>query len=194
MALAHGLLRSLADDTGFAGKTALSKDTESNIVTPSRCGRLAARPRPSVLDRRQHPAGARLATFTAVKTLARHLLLTCGWLSLGVGALGLLVPVLPTAPFVLLAAACFLRSSERLHHWLISHPTFGCHVEDYLAGRGLQARTKVVALTTLWMSVLASAYFFVPLLAVDLLLIAIAASVSVYLLRLPTCELRKEHS
>jgi len=124
----------------------------------------------------------------------RHLLLACGWLSLGIGAIGLFVPVLPTAPFVLLAAACFLRSSERLHRWLVSHPTFGCHVEDYLAGRGLQARTKAVALATLWLSTLASAYFFVPLLAVDLLLITIAAAVSVYLLRLPTCQLREERA
>lgn len=101
--------------------------------------------------------------------------------------MGLLVPVLPTAPFVLLAAACFLRSSERLHRWLVSHPVFGRHVADFLAGRGLRWRTKTVALVTLWASVLASAILFVPLLLVDLLLVAVAGAVSVYLLRLPTC-------
>lgn len=119
--------------------------------------------------------------------LRRHLLLACGWAFLGLGALGLALPVLPTAPFVLLAAACFMRSSERLHGWLVGHQVFGRHIRDYLAGRGLQSRTKTVALTTLWASVLASVVFVVPHLAVDLLLIAIAAAVSVYLLRLPTC-------
>lgn len=122
-----------------------------------------------------------------MRIVVRHLLLELGWAFLGIGAVGMVVPVLPTAPFVLLAAACFLHSSERLHGWLISHPTFGRHISDFLAGRGLQARTKLVALTTLWLSVLASAYFFVPLLAIDLLLVTIALAVSVYLLRLPTC-------
>lgn len=97
------------------------------------------------------------------------------------------IPVLPTAPFILLAAACFMRSSKRLHGWLVTHPTLGCHIEDYQAGRGLQARTKLVALTTLWASVLFSAYFFVPLLAADVGLVVIAGAMTVYILRLPTC-------
>lgn len=122
-----------------------------------------------------------------MRTLTRHLLLALGWISLALGAVGLAVPVLPTAPFVLLAAACFMRSSERLHGWLVRHPLFGCHIEDYLAGRGLRAKTKFVALLTLWASVAASAALFVPLLLVDLLLIAIAAGVTLYIMRLPTC-------
>jgi uncharacterized membrane protein YbaN (DUF454 family) len=123
----------------------------------------------------------------ASRTAVRYVLLACGWLALGLGAVGIFVPVLPTAPFVLLAAACFMRSSERLHRWLVEHPTFGSHISDYLAGDGLKRRTKVVALTTLWASVAVSTVFFVPLLVADLLIIAIAAGVSVYILRLPTC-------
>jgi uncharacterized membrane protein YbaN (DUF454 family) len=123
-----------------------------------------------------------------VVRLRRHLLLACGWLALGLGALGVVVPVLPTAPFVLLAAACFLRSSERLHRWLVTHPVFGCHIEGYLAGRGLARRTKIVALATLWLSALASVVFFVPLLVADVLIVLVASAVSFYLLRLPTCR------
>ena len=118
--------------------------------------------------------------------LKRRLLFVCGWTALGLGIVGLAVPVLPTVPFVLLAAWCFLRSSERWHQWLVSHPVFGRHIADYLAGRGLRAPTKVVALATLWASVLLSVVVFVPLLMIDVLLLAIAAAVSVYLLRLPT--------
>lgn len=121
-------------------------------------------------------------------SIARHTLLAAGWASLGLGALGLAVPVLPTAPFVLLAAACFMRSSERLHAWVVSHPLFGHHIEDYLAGRGLRARTKAVALTTLWGSVIASVVLWVPLLVIDLAIVATAAAVSAYVLRLPTCS------
>lgn len=130
----------------------------------------------------QHPRYGRF-----MRLLGRHLLLACGWIALGLGAIGLFVPVLPTAPFVLLAAACFLRSSARLHAWLVSHPTFGCHIEDYLAGRGLRARTKALALATLWASVFFSVLALVPHRVVEVALLLIAAAVSLYLLRLPTC-------
>jgi hypothetical protein len=122
------------------------------------------------------------------RPLVRYALLGCGWVALGLGALGLLVPVLPTAPFVLLAAACFMRSSERLHDWLVQHPTFGVHIRDYLAGRGLRLRTKVVALVTLWGSVTVSVIAFVPIHYADVAIVLIAAAVSVYLIRLPVCE------
>lgn len=122
-----------------------------------------------------------------MRALTRYLLLALGWLSLGAGAVGLVLPVLPTAPFVLLAAACFMRSSERLHRWVVSHRVLGCHIEDYLAERGLRAKTKAVALLTLWASVIASTIWFVPAAVVDAVLVAIAAGVSLYILRLPTC-------
>jgi hypothetical protein len=114
-------------------------------------------------------------------------LLGCGWLSLALGLVGMALPVLPTAPFVLLAAACFLRSSSAMHRWLVEHPRFGVHIRDYLAGRGLRRRSKAVALVTLWASVALSTLVFVPLLAIDVAIVATAAAVSVYILRLPTC-------
>lgn len=114
------------------------------------------------------------------------ILLACGWTSLGLGVVGLAVPVLPTVPFVLLAAACFVRSSERCHRWLVTHPVFGRHVADYEAGRGVARRVKIVALATLWASVLLSVLLIVPLLAADVVLLAVAAAVTVYILRLPT--------
>jgi len=100
----------------------------------------------------------------------------------------MLLPVLPTAPFVLLAAACFMRSSERLHRWLVGHPTFGVHIRDYLAGRGLRGRTKAVALLTLWASVALSVLVLVPLPLVDAAILVVAAGVTAYIWRLPTCS------
>lgn len=117
----------------------------------------------------------------------RHLLLACGWLSLALGTIGLVLPVMPTTPFVLLAAACFLRSSTRLHTWLVGHPVFGKHIADYLAGRGLGPRTKVIAIATLWGSIALSIWL-VEIIWVEVLLVSIAVAVSVYLLRLPTAR------
>ena len=91
-----------------------------------------------------------------MRRLTPHVLLVCGWIALGLAVVGIVLPVLPTVPFVLLAAACFLRGSERWHTWLVSHPVFGPHISDYLAGRASRPRTKVVALITLWASVLLS--------------------------------------
>jgi len=125
----------------------------------------------------------------AVKTtaLTRLALMGCGWLALGLGVVGMVLPILPTAPFVLLAAACFMRSSRRLHAKLVEHPALGIHVRDYLAGRGLQRRTKVAAFASLWVSVSVSVTLFTPR-AVSVALVTIAALVTLYIARLPTCE------
>jgi hypothetical protein len=79
-----------------------------------------------------------------------------------------------------------MRSSERCHRWLVTHPVFGRHVADYEAGRGVARRVKIVALATLWASLLLSVLLFVPLLAADVVLLAVAAAVTVYILSLPT--------
>ncbi len=121
-----------------------------------------------------------------MRPLTQRVLFACGWAALGLGVVGVVVPVLPTVPFVLLAAACFLRSSPRWHGWLVTHPVFGRHIADYLAGRGLRPRAKILALATLWTSVLLSVTLFVPVFALDVLLTGTAAAVSVYILRLPT--------
>ncbi len=123
-----------------------------------------------------------------MRTVTRYLLLLCGWTAFTLGAIGAIFPVLPTTPFMLVAAACFLRSSERLHRWLLTHPKYGPQVRDYFAGKGLRRSTKWVAIGTMWASILASIAFFVPFFWIDLLLIVIAVSVTLYLVGLPTSE------
>lgn len=117
----------------------------------------------------------------------RYVLLAIGWVSLGFGFAGMFMPILPTTPFVLLAAAIFLRTSESLHAWLISHKRFGPYIDDYLQGRGLTKGTKTIALLTLWGSVLFSIWRFVDFTPARIAMIVVAAAVSVYLLQLPTC-------
>jgi hypothetical protein len=75
----------------------------------------------------------------------RLVFLGLGWLFVGLGALGIPLPVLPTTPFLLLAAACFARSSTRLHRWLLASPLFGPIIRHWHATRTIPARAKVSA-------------------------------------------------
>ena len=99
-------------------------------------------------------------------------------------------PGLPTGP----SCSWRRRALSRLgqaYRWLVSHPDFGPHITDYLAGKGLRPRAKVTALATLWASVLLSVLVFIPLLAADVVVLAIAGAVSAYILRLPTNRTRR---
>ena len=117
--------------------------------------------------------------------MIRLLLLTVGWLSVGLGVLGIFLPVLPTTPFLLLAAACFMRSSQRFYRWLTHHRHLGPWVRDYLNGQGIPRRAKAYAIGLMWLSILFSAYL-VPVAWVRVLLLISASLVSLYILRLPT--------
>jgi uncharacterized membrane protein YbaN (DUF454 family) len=108
------------------------------------------------------------------------------WNTLGLFALllagaGVLLPLLPTTPFLLLASACFVQGSPRLHHWLHSNRVLGGYIRDFKEKRGIPLRSKIVALVALWASILFSAYR-VRFVSLKLLLIAIAVGVSIYLL------------
>lgn len=117
--------------------------------------------------------------------LLRPLLAAAGLLATVLAVLGIFLPLLPTVPLLLLAAACFARSSERFHGWLLGHPQLGPLIRDYLAGQGMPLRAKIVALTMIWISIPVSVLLFIPLLWVKVLLIGIGLAITVYLLRLP---------
>ncbi len=75
----------------------------------------------------------------------RVLWLIAGWLSMLLGIIGIFLPLLPTTPFVLLAAYCFARGSERWEHWLLNHPRFGPMVRDWRTRRAVPLRAKQLA-------------------------------------------------
>jgi len=110
---------------------------------------------------------------------------TLGFLFMALGIIGIFLPVLPTTPFMLLASFFFLRSSERMHRWIINHKVFGPSVRNYMEHRGMRKSTKVKAISTLWLSLGISIYI-VKNLYVDVLLIFVGICVSFYLLSLKT--------
>jgi uncharacterized membrane protein YbaN (DUF454 family) len=112
---------------------------------------------------------------------AKWLLVVAGSFFVALGIVGIFLPVLPTTPFLLLAAACFARSSERFYRWLINNRWFGAYVRDYREGRGIPAKVKVFTVVLLWVVILLSAAFAVSNLVVRVILIAVAAAVTVHI-------------
>lgn len=130
----------------------------------------------------------------AKRPLLRYTLIAIGWLSVVLGVLGIFLPVLPTTPFLLLAAACFVRSSPRFYQWLVDHPKLGKYIIYYLEGRGIPTRAKWMAITMIWITISLSALLVVPIFWVKVLLFGIAICVSIYLLMQPTWEPENERS
>jgi hypothetical protein len=96
----------------------------------------------------------------------------CGILSVCFGALGVFLPLLPTVPFMLLAAFCFARSSPQLHHWLINHPVFGPPIMDWQERGAIARRGKIAATVSV-----AAVFGLSIVLGVSLGLLAVQASV-----------------
>ncbi|GFM54193.1 YbaN family protein [Pseudomonas capsici] len=122
---------------------------------------------------------------TSRHRLVRYLLVAVGWTSVGLGVIGIFLPVLPTTPFLLLAAACFARSSPRFYNWLVNHKRLGPWIRDYLAGNGIPLKGKVYAIGLMWASISLSCYL-VPLPWARGFMLASAVLVTIYILRQKT--------
>jgi uncharacterized protein len=118
--------------------------------------------------------------------ICRGLLVAAGILAISVGTIGIFVPLLPTTPFLLLAAACFIRSSDRLYAWLIHHRWFGSYIRNYRENHAITLQSKIVSLTLLWGMIGYSAVFVADVWWLRALLGIIAVGVTIHLLRLKT--------
>ena len=116
----------------------------------------------------------------------RSLYKVLGLIFVGLGILGIPLPVLPTTPFLLLALWFFARSSPRLKHWLLTNRLCGKYISDFHNGNGIPARVKAYILILMWATITVSALCFVPLVPVKVLLFVIAAGVSIHILRMKT--------
>ncbi|MDR0368705.1 MAG: YbaN family protein [Bacteroidales bacterium] len=108
-------------------------------------------------------------------------LITAGSLALALAIAGIFLPLLPTVPFVLLAASCYLKASPRLYRWLTSHPLFGKIILDYKENKIIPLRAKIYTIVLLWVSIGVS-IFLVSVIWVRILLLLIAAGVSIHVL------------
>jgi len=119
------------------------------------------------------------------------LLIVLGWLSVVLGFIGIFLPVMPTTPFLLLAAACFVRTSPKFYGWLVGHPKLGKYLLYYLEGKGIPLKAKFYSIGLMAISMATTSYF-VPVMAVKVLLPLVGVLVALYIVRQPTLDLSLE--
>jgi uncharacterized membrane protein YbaN (DUF454 family) len=135
------------------------------------------------------------ASTSKKQQVKKALLVSAGTICLSLGVIGIVLPILPTTPFLLLAAACYLRSSERLHKWLLNNRWCGEYIKNYQQGKGVPLKTKIAALTILWVAIMYSTFFIVhEILIAQIVLLVVAVGVSVHLIRIPTFKRQRERS
>ena len=118
--------------------------------------------------------------------LVRGLLWVAGSLALALGIVGVVLPGLPTTPFVLLAAACYAKASPRLHTWLLNHRLTGPMLRDWESDRSLTRRSKAIAVGSMLLMVSVSIWHFQGRPVVQLVLLVAAAIGAGVVLRIPT--------
>ncbi|MCB2220480.1 MAG: YbaN family protein [Bacteroidetes bacterium] len=122
----------------------------------------------------------------------KWLYITLGTVAVGLGFLGIFLPLLPTTAFLLLAAWAYARSSPRFYHWLLNNRLFGRYITAYLQGKGMPVISKVSTILLLWLTILATTIFFVENIYVRIVLIMVAIGVSIHIVTLPTLRRSNE--
>lgn len=117
----------------------------------------------------------------------RALLTGLGVVATGLGALGMVLPLMPATPFLLIAAWAFARSSPQFSAWLHNHRAFGQVIQAYRERRGLSPIHKLSTLALLWISLSVSAIV-APHTAIRLLLAAVGVGVTLHLVRMPAAK------
>jgi uncharacterized membrane protein YbaN (DUF454 family) len=112
--------------------------------------------------------------------LKRYLLIALGTICLAIGIVGIFTPILPTTPFLLLAAACYMRSSARFHRWLMNNRVFGGYIRNYTEGRGIPLKLKLFTIALLWVTIGISIWL-VANMIVTIVLLVVAVGVTLHI-------------
>jgi len=111
-----------------------------------------------------------------------------GSISLALGILGIFLPVLPTTPFLLLSASLYLKGSEKLYNWLMNHPKLGPYITNFRIHKSIPLKAKIISILMMWITILITVIYFIPLLPVKILLLLIAIAVTIHILSFKTLK------
>lgn len=122
--------------------------------------------------------------------MIKALLVVAGSISLSLGVVGIFVPGLPTTVFLLGAAACYVKSSDKMYNWLLRHRIFGKYIHNYRKYRAMPLKSKIIALTMMWTMIGLSAGLFIENITVKIIVVLSGVIGTVAILMVKT--LRKE--
>jgi uncharacterized membrane protein YbaN (DUF454 family) len=118
----------------------------------------------------------------------RLLLTALGLLSLGLGILGIFLPVLPTTPLLLLSAALFLRGNRKLYDWLMNHPRFGKYIQNFTIHKAIPLHVKILAVSMIWITLVNCAIFVAQHWALRVFFILLAIAITIHILSYRTLK------
>ncbi len=105
--------------------------------------------------------------------MRKYLFVFLGSLSLCLGIIGTVIPGLPTTPFLLLSASLYIRSSKRLHHWLISNKYLGHYISDFQEKKGMTKQMKRSSIGLMWLMILISTIFVINSITLKIIVISL---------------------
>ena len=123
-------------------------------------------------------------------TMLNRILVVSGTFFLVIGIIGIFIPILPTTPFLLLAAACYARGSKKFYNWLINNKWLGEYIKNYREGKGIQLTVKILTITFLWITIAFSTIIIVSNFLIQIILIIIAIAVTIHILTIKTMRKR----
>ncbi|MGB7209986.1 MAG: YbaN family protein [Pyrinomonadaceae bacterium] len=116
----------------------------------------------------------------------KAVLIFLGTVCVGLGLLGMFLPLMPTTVFLLMAAYCYSKSSEKFHNWLMTNRLFGKYISDYKSGKGISVRQKITTIAVLWASIGFSIWFVAGSFWPTLCLAGVVIGVTLHLVLLRT--------
>ena len=118
----------------------------------------------------------------------KGILVVSGTFFLVLGIIGIFIPLLPTTPFLLLAAACYIRGSKKFYNWLIKNRWLGEYIKNYQEGKGIPLNIKIISIMFLWITIIFSIIMIVSNIFIRIILIIIAIGVTIHILTIKTTK------
>ncbi|MHB8105158.1 MAG: YbaN family protein [Dehalococcoidales bacterium] len=120
--------------------------------------------------------------------LKRRLFVIAGTIALVIGVIGIIIPVLPTTPFLLLAAICYMRGSQRLYNALLCNRFMGSYVRNYLEGRGMSLKMRIWTISLLWVAIVCTAALATDSLIIRIILAVVLIGVTIHIFLIKTVK------
>ena len=120
--------------------------------------------------------------------LKKKLFVIAGTIALILGIVGIIMPVLPTTPFLLLAAFCYMRGSQKLYIMLLGSPFVGNYIRNYLEGKGMPLKMKIWTLSLLWIAIVLTATLATSSMIIRTILAIVLIGVTIHILKIKTAR------